>query len=148
MAPWEIKEKIKEAWEALTKLKEQKKARESERTEGNSLWDEMDGLAKRAAKDVSDFEEGIRKRTEDIPDGFGEYYRKEIGQVLTKGGIRDLDIDASEILRAIRSKVLDLDDIIEEFVRKILDKESWINELKRKLEELGEFVDDIIPGGD
>lgn len=144
----DLKEQLSNAQKKLKKLKSQKKNTEKQKKDGEHTMENFRTLRKKLNTAVSDFEENVAVRTKSIPGNFGQYYRDQIDNGVKKSKIKDLDQQASGILSSFTSKLLDLDDMIADFARRISDENSLIQGIKDKLRDLGEFIDDLIPGGD
>lgn len=141
-------QQLNAAQEAAKRLTSKKKDTEKKRRDGELLQDDFKILRRKLNNAVDEVEENLRARTENIPGNFGKYYREQVEAGIRQGKIRDLDQQAGNILSSLMTRILDLDDVIEDLVRQIAEKNSFIRHIKNKLEELGEFVADIIPGGE
>lgn len=144
----EIKEKIKEATEKISEFTKEKEDSEKKRSNGESLLDRCNSLEKEISEEIEKFETNLKKRTEDIPGNFSEYYQNEVLGAMKESGIYNAYDNITDIKSLLRNRILGLDDIIEDYIRKIAQENTWLQELKSMLDTAVDVIQDIIPGGE
>ena len=143
-----INAQIEETRNKREVLKKQKKENENKAKNGEGILSGMDEYRTKSANAISDFQEKLNSRCNNMPENFGKYYKRQIQSALKKGNVYEVDNMTSDICRAIKNSILDLDNVIATIKSKIDGLNTLLRSLGDMLEDAKEAVEDAFTGGD
>lgn len=128
-------------------LKKQKKENEQKIKNGEDILLRMNEYRKKSVNAISDFQDKLDSRCNNMPGNFGKYYKRQIDGALKKSNAYEADNMTSELCKAIKESILDLDEIIETIKSKIELLNDLLKRLGDLLEDAKDAVEDVFVGG-
>lgn len=144
----EIQEQIRQVNAKIIQLTKEKSRLEKERSEGENGHENIQKLTRSLVDDLEIFGGNLKNRTGNIPGNFGQYYEKNINATLKRGGILEVETEATDVLVEMRRKILELDDEIIECGRKIKNNNSKLCNLNNLASIAAQEVENTISGGE
>lgn len=128
-------------------LKKQKKENEQKIKSGEDILLRMNEYRKKSVNAISDFQDKLDSRCNNMPGNFGKYYKRQIDGALKKSNAYEADNMTAELCKAIKESILDLDEIIETIKSKIEFLNDLLKRLGDLLEDAKDAVEDVFVGG-